>query len=75
MDIKVYTTPSCPWCQRAKEYLNQIHVDFNEINVQSDRAGAMEMMRKSGQRSVPVIDINGNIVIGFDQGKIDNLLH
>lgn len=74
MDVTVYTTPSCPWCMRVKEYLNQIHVRFNEIDVARDRAGAMEMIRKSGQRGVPVIDINGNIIIGFDQAAIDKLL-
>jgi glutaredoxin-like YruB-family protein len=74
MDITVYTTPTCPWCTRVKDYLNQKEVRFKEINVASDSAGAMEMIRKSGQRGVPVVDINGNIVIGFNQTEIDKLL-
>jgi glutaredoxin-like YruB-family protein len=75
MDIKVYTTPSCPWCMRAKEFLGERQVRFTEVDVVSDRAGAMEMMRKSGQRNVPVIDINGKIVIGFEKDRIEELIH
>lgn len=74
MDVTVYTTPTCPWCTRVKDYLNRKEVRFKEINVASDRDGAMEMIRKSGQRGVPVVDINGNIVVGFDQTTIDRLL-
>jgi glutaredoxin-like YruB-family protein len=74
MDITVYTTPTCPWCTRVKDYLKQKEVGFKEINVASDSAGAMEMIRKSGQRGVPVVDINGNIVVGFNQTEIDKLL-
>lgn len=74
MDVTVYTTPTCPWCTRVKDYLNRKEIRFKEINVTSDRDGAMEMIRKSRQRGVPVVDINGNIVVGFDQAKIDKLL-
>ncbi|GAE86961.1 glutaredoxin family protein [Acetivibrio straminisolvens] len=74
MDVIVYTTPTCPWCTRVKEYLDQKGVEYREINVASDRNAAMEMIQKSGQRGVPVVDINGNIVVGFDQGRIDSLI-
>ncbi|HOM03675.1 MAG TPA: Uxx-star family glutaredoxin-like (seleno)protein [Acetivibrio sp.] len=74
MDVIVYTTPTCPWCTRVKEYLDEKGVSYREINVASDRNAAMEMIRKSGQRGVPVVDIGGNIVVGFDQGKIDSLI-
>lgn len=74
MDVTVYTTPTCPWCTRVKDYLNQKDVQYREINVASDRNGAMEMIQKSGQRGVPVVDIGGNIIVGFDQGKIDSLI-
>lgn len=72
--IKVYTTNTCPWCTKVKGYLKKNRIDFEEVNVGLDRAGAMEMVRKSGQMGVPVVDINGSIVVGFDKNKIDDLL-
>lgn len=74
MAIKVYSTPSCPWCKVAKNYLASKHVAFEDVDVSRDREAAMEMVQKSGQRGVPVIDINGKIVVGFDQATIDNLI-
>lgn len=74
MNVTVYSTPTCPWCARAKEYLRQNRIDFRDVNVAVDRAGAMEMIMKSGQSGVPVIDINGRVIIGFDQQSIDNAL-
>ncbi|MCQ1529669.1 glutaredoxin domain-containing protein [Lutispora saccharofermentans] len=74
MSVIVYSTPSCPWCHKVKDYLEFKEIRFKDINVAVDRPGAMEMIRKSGQSGVPVIDIDGNIVIGFDQSKIDMLL-
>lgn len=73
-NITIYTTPTWPWCHKVKDYLKGKNIDFKEINVAADSEGAMEMIRKSGQRGVPVIDINGSIVIGFDQESIDKLL-
>lgn len=58
----------------VKDYLKENNITFKEINVSNDREAAMEMIRKSGQQGVPVVDIDGNIVIGFDQEKIDNYL-
>ncbi len=74
MAIRVYSTPACPWCIVAKKYLTSKKVSFEELDVSSNRDAAMEMVRKSGQRSVPVIDINGKIIVGFDQAAIDRLL-
>lgn len=74
MEVRVYTTPTCPWCTRVKEYLQSKGVKYEDINVAEDRNAAAEMISKSGQRGVPVIDINGNIVVGFDQKRIDSLL-
>ncbi len=74
MAIKVYSTPSCPWCTTAKRYLTSKNVPFEDIDVSKDRNAAMEMVQKSGQRGVPVLDINGKIIIGFDQAKIDSLI-
>ncbi|MDP4180412.1 MAG: glutaredoxin domain-containing protein [Bacillota bacterium] len=74
MNITVYSTPTCPWCTRVKDYLKYKEINFNEVNVASDRDGAMEMIRKSGQRGVPVVDIDGTIIVGFDQAAIDNAI-
>ncbi|MDI9513858.1 MAG: glutaredoxin family protein [Clostridiaceae bacterium] len=75
MAIKVYSTPTCPWCIKAKDYLTSKNIAFEDIDVSKDRQGAMEMIQKSGQRGVPVLDIDGQIVIGFDQKKIDGLIN
>jgi glutaredoxin-like YruB-family protein len=74
MKIKVYSTPTCPWCTVTKKYLASKNVAFEDVDVSRDRQAAMEMIQKSGQRGVPVIDINGNIIVGFDQNTIDKLL-
>ena len=74
MMVKVYSTPTCPWCTMAKKYLDSKNVSYEEYDVSADREAAVEMVRKSGQRGVPVIDIDGNIIIGFDKDKIDSLI-
>ena len=74
MAIKVYSTPTCPWCTVAKKYLTSKNVPFEDLDVSRNREAAMEMVQKSGQRGVPVIDINGKISVGFDQATIDRLL-
>ena len=74
MSVKVYSTPTCPWCTIAKRYLNSKNVSYEDLDVSSNRDAAMEMVRKSGQRGVPVIDINGRIIVGFDQAAIDSML-
>ncbi len=72
--INVYSTPTCPWCHRAKEYLKGKKVAFNDLDVSRDRDKAREMVEKSGQMAVPVLEIGGEIIIGFNQAKIDELL-
>lgn len=72
--VTVYSTPTCPWCARAKAYLKELGVDYDEKDVSVDVAAAREMVRLSGQMGVPVISIDGNIVIGFDKRRIDELL-
>ncbi|MDD3803462.1 MAG: glutaredoxin family protein [bacterium] len=72
--VKVYSTPTCPWCVRAKQYLSSKNIAYTDINVAVDRNAAMEMVKKSGQQGVPVIEIDGNIIVGFDQARIDSLL-
>lgn len=74
MTVKVYSTPTCPWCTIAKQYLDSKNISFEELDVSKDRNAASEMVGKSGQRGVPVLDIDGNIIIGFDKDKIDSLI-
>mgnify|MGYP000125262157 CR=1 FL=1 len=73
--IKIYTTPTCPFCFIAKEYLKSRGIKFEEIDVSKDEKAALEMIQKSGQMGVPVIEIDGQVVIGFDKEKIDELLN
>lgn len=72
--IKVYSTDSCPWCVKAKQYLKAKNVVFEDLNIQSDMIAREEMVKKSKQMGVPVLDINGNVIIGFDKAAIDSAL-
>lgn len=71
--VTVYTTSTCPWCVRAKEYLKQKNVPFQEKNIEYDRAGAQEVMQRTGQMGVPVITAGDDVIIGFDRPKLDKL--
>ncbi|MEM2139089.1 MAG: glutaredoxin domain-containing protein [Candidatus Woesearchaeota archaeon] len=73
--VKVYTTPTCPYCYMLKDYLRANKIDYEDVDVSNDYEAAMEMIQKSGQRGVPVADIDGNIVVGFDQQRIARLLN
>jgi glutaredoxin-like YruB-family protein len=68
--VTVYTTQTCPWCDKAKDYLKANNVPFVEKRVDSDRAAAYEMMRLSGQQGVPVISTGEEVILGFDQQKL-----
>lgn len=72
--IKIYSTSWCPWCVKAKKYFESKGVKYEEINVADKHEDRDEVFKVSGQRSVPVIDINGEIIIGFDKEKIDSAL-
>lgn len=74
MSVRVYSTPACVYCGMAKKYLESKNVRYEEIDVSRDRDSAVEMVEKSGQRGVPVIDFDGTVIIGFDKNKIDSLL-
>lgn len=73
-NITVYSTNTWPWCFKVKDYLKDNNIPFKEVNVGLDRAGAMEMIKKSGQQGVPVIDIDGEIIVGFDVARINKSL-
>ncbi|MBN1522835.1 MAG: NrdH-redoxin [Spirochaetales bacterium] len=74
MSVQIYTTPSCGYCTMAKQYFSQKNVSFTEFDVSRDMSKAEEMVRKSGQMGVPVIDINGRIIVGFNRPEIDKLI-
>ena len=73
-NVTVYSTATCPWCVKVKDFLKQNKVEFNDIDVSKDPAKAQEMIQKSGQQGVPVLDIEGKIIIGFDQEAIKSAL-
>lgn len=72
--VKVYSTPTCPYCKQVKQFLTENNIVFEDIDVSKNSVLAQEMIEKSGQMGVPVIDIDGQIVVGFDRGKIKRLL-
>jgi glutaredoxin 3 len=74
MTVKVYSTPTCPWCQKTKEFLKQNKIKFRNIDVSTNKKVAQEMIKKSGQQGVPVVDIDGEITVGFDEAKLKKLL-
>ena len=73
-NVVIYTTPTCPYCHRAKAYLSQKGISFTEHNVAADREKAKEMIQKSKQMGVPVIIVDDEAVVGFNQAKLDSLL-
>lgn len=74
MAITVYTTPSCAYCHKVKDWLKEKGVRFDEYNVANDPRRADEMVRKSGQMGVPVTDVNGKIVLGFNISELERAL-
>jgi glutaredoxin-like YruB-family protein len=74
MNVVVYTTPTCPYCNQVKQFLAQRGVTFTERDVSVDRAAAMEMIQKTGQQGVPVTIINDQAVVGFDRPRLEQLL-
>lgn len=72
--VKIYSTPTCPFCARAKQFLKTNNIEFEEIDVSQNQEAAEEMVRQSKQMGVPVLDIEGEIIIGFDKEKISQTL-
>lgn len=73
-EVKIYSTPSCHFCHMAKDYFNDNDIKYTDFNVAEDADKRTEMVEKTGQMGVPVIDIGGEIVIGFNEAKIKELL-
>lgn len=74
-DVKVYTTPTCSTCRQLKEFLKKHKIEFEEINVAADPSKAQEMIAKSGQMTVPVTDVKGTVLTGYDKKELKKALH
>ncbi len=74
MAVAIYTTPTCGYCTMAKDYFKKNQIAYTEYNVAQDRSKAEEMVRKSGQMGVPVIDVNSKIIVGFNRPAIEQAL-
>jgi len=72
--VKIYSTATCPYCIRAKQFLKENGVVFEDIDVANNKTAVEEMIRKTGQMGVPVLDIEGQIIVGFDREKIKQTL-
>ena len=72
MEVTLYSTPTCPWCKRLKEYLKEKKVSFKDLDVSKNDKARDQMVEKSNQMGVPVTDINGTIIVGFNVEKINN---
>jgi len=72
--VRIFSTPACPYCVSLKQYLKENNIEFEDNNAAADPAARDEMIEKSGQMGVPVAEIDGEIVIGFDKAKISELL-
>lgn len=73
--VKIYTTPSCVYCRMAKEYFKKKNIEYEEFDVFSDLKAREEMVKKTQQYAVPVIEIDNHIIVGFDRLLIDKLLN
>lgn len=74
MTITIYSTPTCPYCKLVKDYLKEKNIAYKDIDVASDPSAANEMVKKSGQMGVPVIDIDGQIIVGWNKGALEEAL-
>lgn len=72
--VIVYSSPTCVWCMRAKTYLRTRGVPFRDVDVSRDPAAARNLVRRTGQMGVPVIEVDGRPIVGFDQARIDTAL-
>lgn len=73
-NVTIYTTPTCGFCHMAKSWMKDKEIKYTEIDVSTDVEAAQEMVKKSGQMGVPVIDVDGDITVGFDRPKLEHIL-
>jgi glutaredoxin-like YruB-family protein len=74
MAITLYSTKTCPWCAKTREFFNKNKIKYKDIDVGSDKKALKEMFKKSGQMGVPVIDVNGKIIIGYNESELKKLV-
>ena len=74
MHIKVYSTPTCPYCNLVKEFLKEKSLKFDEVDVAANAEAAKEMVKISGQMGVPVIEIDGQIIVGWNRQALEDLV-
>ncbi len=74
MKVRIYTTTNCPYCVMAKDFFKKNGVKYEEINVEENQKAADEMVEKSGQMGVPVIEIDGQIIVGFQRSALEKAL-
>ncbi|MCU0554148.1 MAG: DUF4124 domain-containing protein [Syntrophales bacterium] len=72
-EVTIYTTPTCPWCHKAKAWLRDKKIRYREVDVTSDRSGLDEMVKLSGQTGVPVIVVGGEVIVGFNQNRLNEI--
>ena len=73
--VKLYSTPTCVYCITLKKFLEEKKVEFQEIDISQDKEAADEMIKRTGQMGVPVIEIDGKMIVGFNRDKISKLLN
>ncbi|MEK6844289.1 MAG: glutaredoxin domain-containing protein [Nanoarchaeota archaeon] len=72
--IILYSTQECQWCHKTREFFKQYKIKFKDINVGEDKKALEEMVKKSGQQGVPVVDIDGKIIVGYDEEELKKLV-
>ena len=72
--VRIYSTRFCPYCLAVKEFLKSHNIEFEDVDVAEDKEVLKEMIEKSGQMGVPVIEIDGEVIVGFDKERISKLL-
>ncbi len=74
MNVIVYSAEWCPWCKKTKEFLEENGIKFEERDIEKTDGAAQEVVKKSGQRGIPVVDIDGTIIIGFNKPALEEVL-
>ncbi len=72
--VKLYVTPACPYCFTLKEYLKEHNIDFEEVDVSQNEEARDDIIKRAGQVGTPIVEVDGQIVVGFDKEKINQLL-
>ncbi|MSR85727.1 NrdH-redoxin [Candidatus Uhrbacteria bacterium] len=75
MTVKIYSTPTCPYCKLVKDYFKEQEISFSDVDVANNASAANDMVKLSGQMGVPVIDIDGTIIVGWNKSALEEALH